>query len=205
MKCHIMQHFIKVCTVCWNKIDLLRKKYNLFLIITCDPSIYTMDHPDFIVCSFMENSIGLKRVNKHSVLVNFSLSPQCCIWLFIMFTTLLHSECVPAQFTAAPDTAAKLYHFGDYSECKKVQWKMLWALKNYFYAISKNNTKKNSKLKWYFVLIWLLYNYTVIKIQICIKRFIYCHSFNPLLHRLFLDHDIIFYFLDNIEKIQEKI
>ena len=25
-----------------------------------------------------------------------------------------------------------------------------------------------------------------------------------LLHRLFLDHDIIFLFLDNIEKIQEK-
>ena len=23
-----------------------------FLIITCDLSIYTMDHPDFIVCSF---------------------------------------------------------------------------------------------------------------------------------------------------------
>ena len=29
-------------------------------ILTCDPSI---DHPDFIVCSFMENSIGLKSVN----------------------------------------------------------------------------------------------------------------------------------------------
>ena len=26
-------------------------------------SIYTMDHPDFIVCSFMENSIGLKLVD----------------------------------------------------------------------------------------------------------------------------------------------
>ena len=32
------------------------------------------------------------------------------------------------------------------------------------------------------------------------------HKFvNPLLHRLFLDHDITFFFLDNIEKIQEKI
>ena len=30
-------------------------------IITCDPLIYTIDHPDF-TCSFMENSIGLKRV-----------------------------------------------------------------------------------------------------------------------------------------------
>ena len=26
--------------------------------ITCDPSIYTMDLSDFLVCSFMENSIG---------------------------------------------------------------------------------------------------------------------------------------------------
>ena len=25
-------------------------------IITCDPSIYTMGHPGFFVCSFMENS-----------------------------------------------------------------------------------------------------------------------------------------------------
>ena len=33
-----------------------------FEIITCDTSIYAMDHPDFIVCGFMENSFGLKRV-----------------------------------------------------------------------------------------------------------------------------------------------
>ena len=32
-------------------------------IITCDPSLYTMDHSDFFVSSFMENSIGPKRVN----------------------------------------------------------------------------------------------------------------------------------------------
>ena len=31
-------------------------------IMTCDPSIYTMNHPDFIVYSFMETSIGMKRV-----------------------------------------------------------------------------------------------------------------------------------------------
>ena len=37
--------------------------YNVFEIITCDASIYTMDHPDFIACSFMEKPIGLKRVN----------------------------------------------------------------------------------------------------------------------------------------------
>ena len=33
-------------------------------IITSDPSVYTMDHPDFIACSFMEYSIGLKRVKE---------------------------------------------------------------------------------------------------------------------------------------------
>ena len=32
-------------------------------IITRVSSIFTMDHPDFIVCSFMEDSIGLKRAN----------------------------------------------------------------------------------------------------------------------------------------------
>ena len=42
---------------------LQRKKNNIFKKknTTSDPSIYTMDHSDFIVCSFMENSIGLKK------------------------------------------------------------------------------------------------------------------------------------------------
>ena len=41
-------------------------------IVNCDTSIYTMDHPDFIVCSFMENSIGLKRVYSHMRLQGIS-------------------------------------------------------------------------------------------------------------------------------------
>ena len=32
-------------------------------IITCDPSIYTIDHPDLTVSTFMENTIGIKWVN----------------------------------------------------------------------------------------------------------------------------------------------
>ena len=36
-----------------------------FEITTCDPSIYTMDHTDYVVGSFMEISIGLKRVNTY--------------------------------------------------------------------------------------------------------------------------------------------
>ena len=31
-------------------------------IITFDPSMYTLDHSDFILSSFMENSISHKRV-----------------------------------------------------------------------------------------------------------------------------------------------
>ena len=43
--------------------SISRERNPIFLeIITCDASIYTMDHPDFIVCSFMENSICPKRV-----------------------------------------------------------------------------------------------------------------------------------------------
>ena len=39
------------------------EKYNFYSeIISCVPSIYPNTPPDFIVCSFMENSIGLKRV-----------------------------------------------------------------------------------------------------------------------------------------------
>ena len=42
----------------------VEKKYNIFLkIIACDPSTYTMGHPDLTVSNFMGNSIGLKRVN----------------------------------------------------------------------------------------------------------------------------------------------
>ena len=32
-------------------------------IKTCDPSTYTMDHPDITVSDFMGNSIGIQRVN----------------------------------------------------------------------------------------------------------------------------------------------
>ena len=46
------------------QIHLQRKNYIYFLIIACDHSIYIMDHPDFIVCSFMESSIGLRRVKQ---------------------------------------------------------------------------------------------------------------------------------------------
>ena len=44
------------------KLDLQKEMQNILEIIPSDPSIYTMDHTDFIVCSFVENSIGLKGI-----------------------------------------------------------------------------------------------------------------------------------------------
>ena len=80
-----IRHLVQVCNVCLNKVDLHRKKYTLSLeyivCITCDRSIYRMDLPDFIVCSFMENSIRLKRgemliwlyLRKYNYLTHISL------------------------------------------------------------------------------------------------------------------------------------
>ena len=42
---------------------IFRERNIMFLqIITCNPSIYIIDHPDLTVSSFMGNSIALKRV-----------------------------------------------------------------------------------------------------------------------------------------------
>ena len=42
---------------------IVRERNTIFFeVLTCDPSIYTMDHPDLPVSNFMENFIGLKRV-----------------------------------------------------------------------------------------------------------------------------------------------
>ena len=51
VKCHIRRHFISVC------IFLVRseKEIQYFLkIITLDTSVYTKDHPSFIVCNIVD-------------------------------------------------------------------------------------------------------------------------------------------------------
>ena len=48
-------------------------------IITCDTSLHTMNHPDCIVCSFLENSIVLKRGKKRNNLLEWIL-----VFLFSM-------------------------------------------------------------------------------------------------------------------------
>ena len=45
---------------------------NVLESINCDPSIYRMDHTDFIVCSFRDNSIVLNRDNIFAVLLEAS-------------------------------------------------------------------------------------------------------------------------------------
>ena len=61
MKCHIMQHFIRVCTVFRQNHTSEKEIQYLLAIITCDPSIYTIDNPDITVPHFMRNSIGTKK------------------------------------------------------------------------------------------------------------------------------------------------
>ena len=51
-----------------------KKEMQYFLaVIIYDPSVYIKDHPDFVVCSFMEFSICLKRVKKQCTLQVFPL------------------------------------------------------------------------------------------------------------------------------------
>ena len=46
----VMQHFIRVYNVCYDKNNLQQRKYIIYAeIITCDPSVYTMDLLKFIV------------------------------------------------------------------------------------------------------------------------------------------------------------
>ena len=54
------------------------KEMQLFLeVIICNPSIYTMDNPDFTVSNFMENSNGLKMVYHNIYLF---VRPFCGHW-----------------------------------------------------------------------------------------------------------------------------
>ena len=58
MKCHTMWHFIRVCTV-----NSDGRKTTIFLSNETYPFLNTRTILTFVVCSFMENSIGLKRGN----------------------------------------------------------------------------------------------------------------------------------------------
>ena len=65
-----MWHFIRVCTVCKYKNDLQREKNQYYLeIITCDPSVYAMDHLDLTVSNFFEDSIDKSGIQVASFLL----------------------------------------------------------------------------------------------------------------------------------------
>ena len=70
MKYHIMRHFIRICTVCLDKIDHQRKKYIFIffyfgggggggggVISVCDPLLFIMSHLDLTVSYFMDKKL----------------------------------------------------------------------------------------------------------------------------------------------------
>ena len=59
MKWRIMQHSIRVSTVCFDKTSIFRESNIFFEIISFDPSINTMDRPDLTVSKFMRGSRGV--------------------------------------------------------------------------------------------------------------------------------------------------
>ena len=64
------------------QINHQRKQYKIVLkIIICDPLIYIINHPDLTVCSFMENSIGLKRVKFYKDYKLFVKAKTCFLFL----------------------------------------------------------------------------------------------------------------------------
>ena len=60
VKCHKTRHFISVCTVCLDKINL---PIYYLEIINCDSSIYLIFNHDIIVSNFMGNFFGTKSVD----------------------------------------------------------------------------------------------------------------------------------------------
>ena len=57
----VMPHYMAFHQVRQNQSSEKDIQY-ILKIRTCDPSVYTMEHPDLNVSNFMEKSIGLHRV-----------------------------------------------------------------------------------------------------------------------------------------------
>ena len=64
----IMQHFIWVCTVCYDKNNVEGAKNILIWNLNCDPLVFTMEHPWFIVSNQNEcKNLGICRPLHKSV------------------------------------------------------------------------------------------------------------------------------------------
>ena len=63
MKCHIMWHFIRVCTIAAEIKETTEKEKQYYLeIVTREPSLHTMNHPDLSVSIFMESPLLYKEL-----------------------------------------------------------------------------------------------------------------------------------------------
>ena len=74
-----------------------KEKHYFSEIITCDPLRYTMNHSDFLLCIFMENPIGPKRVMRTYSFVNLVRwwSPSTrLILLFCRYSMVKHWFCI---------------------------------------------------------------------------------------------------------------
>ena len=81
--------------------------------MTGSPSIYTMNHPDLIVYSFMENSIGLKRVKtRNYLLIDFSLTVKAATLIFI-------SGRGSAIASAKQGQSGSIYNLVKFGPCKR--------------------------------------------------------------------------------------
>ena len=70
MKCSIMLHFIRFCTVCLGKKRSSERKVQFYLkILTLDPSIYTMDNPKLTSQIRRKNSLVHKGLNMEFTLI----------------------------------------------------------------------------------------------------------------------------------------
>ena len=64
MKCHIMQHFIRVYSVCKGKKSSDKIIQYFLKTITRHPWICTIDYPKFIISNKNEETMSIQRINR---------------------------------------------------------------------------------------------------------------------------------------------
>ena len=128
MKCRI-----RVCTVWWNKTALQGKKDNIYFFMKLQPvspqyiwsTILT-----FIACSFMENSIGPKRVEKIGFLLN-SDHPftRAFVLLYINIGARDLSYSVDIATTTANHTTDSWSWYRDLFRSEDTKYDMIWQVR----------------------------------------------------------------------------
>ena len=81
--CPVTRLTISSGSALFAKTKIILREYNTtFFGKNCDSSIYAMDPPDFIVCSFMEMSIGLKGKQQSDLLMQTEFF-LCLLYTFV--------------------------------------------------------------------------------------------------------------------------